>query len=855
MRSRGGFLHIPGFFCNPPIRHGAIRLVPAEHPMNQPTLVLALAVAGAAQVSAFSFSVRSTADSGALTLREAVAAANASTDAERIITFNPTLVPPGSNIALLSPIEITKPMTIQGHVVNPLASTSSFGAGAIRISAASGRAFTITSAATGASSIQYLNFEICGTTSTDGGAVHLSGSGVQVDFVNCVFAQNDGDRGGAIFNDGAALKSSACVFYQNTGIGGAVQTIGGGTFTANRSKFLSNDSPQNGGAVVVLGASGGTFKNCLFSENHATLEGGGISAGGAAVVDVLNCTFTENSTSTYDAKSLRSAVTTGSFTVTNSIIAGSDKVASGNFVSGGHNIVSDITGSSGFGPALVNLGQPRETDIVGPGNSATASASIFRDIVLGTIGYTSTAWNAGDTVAAASLTYDLYGYGRVHGNAVDIGCYEARPDFTVTNTADSGAGSLRKACEDANVSTLEDPWIAFDYEGAFATPATITLTTGGVTLGAEDAFLDGGAAARVQITNTSGGSILDLRGDGVIVQDINIGPSAGSGILVDMASFETATLKRVTVRNCASTYLYNGGILHKRGELTLSNCTISGNSPAGIWYRPMEPVSSLTVVNCTITGNSSNSNCPGINTGGDYSGSLSFGNCIVAGNTSTGSPNLTIIGPVGTTNLGHNLLSQPFFAPNNDIIAADPRLAPLAANGHRTLTHALLLDSPAIDGGAASFASGPGVPIKDQTETARSGVTDIGAREWTPIDYTAWKALVFTTTPAPQQGPGGDPDGDGIINGLEFQMGTNPTVPTAAPWSGGMENGNLVFRYPVARGRVLGTSVIEVSTNLTNWNPATATPVFESVSGVRDLMKVTLQANQSRRFVRLGVTF
>lgn len=808
--------------------------------------------AASTALHAITVNVRSTADSGATTLREAIAITNASTDAERIIVFNPTLVPPGSDITLSTPIEITKPVTIQGHVFNPVAASNVFSwPDAIRIVSPNGRAFTFTSAASGPSSIEYLVFVACGTSTTDGGAVHLSGSGVQADLVNCVFSLNSGDRGGAIFNDGATLKSSACVFYSNDGIGGAVQTIGGGSFTATRSKFLSNDSPQNGGAVVILGASSGTFKNCLFSQNDAALEGGAMSAGGAAVVDVLNCTFTENTTATYDAKDLRSAVTTGSFTVTNSIIAGFNKVVSGDFVSGGHNIVSDTTASTGFGPALINLGQPRETDIVD--NAAASSPSIFRDAVLGTIGYTSTAWNAGDTAAAASLTYDLKGLGRVHDNAVDIGCYEARPDFTVTNTADSGTGSLRKACEDANVSTLKDPWIAFDGEGVFSSPATITLTSTGLTLGAENAFLDGSAADRVQITNTNGGIVLTLSGENVLVQDLNIGPATNSGIMVDMDPLSSATLKRVTVRNCNTTFLFNGGILHKRGELTVSNCTISGNSPAGIWFRPMELNATLTVVNSTVTGNSSSTNCPGINVAGDYSGELTFGNCIVSGNTTTGNDDLSIDGPYGSTNLGHNLLSEPFVTPNNDIIAADPRLAPLAANGHKTLTHALLLDSPAIDGGAASFTNGPTVPVKDQTETARSGVPDIGATEWTPIDYTAWKPLVFTTTPAPQQGPGGDPDGDGIINALEFQMGTNPTAATAAPWSGSMENGHLVFRYPVARGRVLGTSFIEVSTNLTNWNPATATPVLESVSGVQDLMKVTLQANQTRRFVRLGI--
>lgn len=817
------------------------------------TLLLTLLGGFTLPLSAFTFEVRSTADSGPLTLRDAIAAANASTDASRVITFSPVLVPPGSEIALSTPIEITKPLTIQGHPFNPLGATLNSWPDAIRIINLNGRALTITAAATGASSIEHLEFGFCGDPATDGGAVHLSGSGVVADFVSCVFNGNEGDRGGAIFSDGASLKSSASVFYSNEGVGGAVQATGGGSFTATRSKFLANDSFQNGGAVVVLGATDATFKNCLFSENDAVQEGGAISAGGAAVVDVLNCTFTENTTATYDAKALRSAVTTGSFTVTNSIVAGVSKVASGPFISGGHNIVSDTTGSTGFGPVGLP-GAPRQTDLVGPSNAAVSPLAVFRDILLGTIGYTSSAWNSGDTAAAASLTYDLKGLARVHGGAVDIGCYEARPDYTVTNTMDSGAGTLRQAITDANAGTFEDPWISFDGEGVFSSPATITLTSTGITLAGDKAFLDGSAAARVQITDTNGGAVLTLGGDDVIVQDLNIGPATSSGIVVDLDPYGSATLKRVTVRDCDTTALFNGGILHKRGELTVSNCTLSGNSPAGLWYRPMDMVSTLTVVNCTITGNSSTTTCPGINVGGDFPGVFSFGNCIVAGNTSTGSSNLTIDGPLDSTNLGNNLLEQPFFSPNHDIVTADPRLAPLAANGRKTLTHALLLDSPAIDAGASAFTNGTAIPIRDQADTGRAGPPDIGAREWTPVDYNAWKPLVFTTTPAPQQGPGGDPDGDGLINAHEFYFGTSPTTPDAKPWSATMESGNLVFRYPVARGRNTASAIVQVSTNLSTWNPATATPSVEATAGVQDLMKVVLQANLAKRFARLDIT-
>jgi hypothetical protein len=36
-------------------------------------------------------------------------------------------------------------------------------------------------------------------------------------------------------------------------------------------------------------------------------------------------------------------------------------------------------------------------------------------------------------------------------------------------------------------------------------------------------------------------------------------------------------------------------------------------------------------------------------------------------------------------------------------------------------------------------------------------------------------------------------------------------------------------------------------------NPSLAEPQLESVDGVRDLMKVVLQANLSKRFVRLSI--
>src|SRR6185295_3027530 len=74
------------------------------------------------------------------------------------------------------------------------------------------------------------------------------------------------------------------------------------------------------------------------------------------------------------------------------------------------------------------------------------------------------------------LTIDQRGAGfpRIIGVAVDIGSYEAVCPMLVTNTNDSGPGSLRETIADA----CPNATITFDTAGVFATPRTITLTAG-----------------------------------------------------------------------------------------------------------------------------------------------------------------------------------------------------------------------------------------------------------------------------------------------------------------------------------------------------------------------------------------
>ncbi len=153
------------------------------------------------------------------------------------------------------------------------------------------------------------------------------------------------------------------------------------------------------------------------------------------------------------------------------------------------------------------------------------------------------------------------------------------------------------------------------------------------------------------------------------------------------------------------------------------NCTVSGNSAmatgtslgGGIWARGVTPGISF----CTITNNTAGHG-GGISTnpGGTQEPEpepswvtciVALTNSIVAGNTCTVEGN-EILGYVerargniiGDSNGWNYDYGPPYDC--EDLVGVDPRLGPLANNGGPTRTHALLPDSPALDGACDCLA-------------------------------------------------------------------------------------------------------------------------------------------------------
>ena len=323
----------------------------------------------------------------------------------------------------------------------------------------------------------------------------------------------------------------------------------------------------------------------------------------------------------------------------------------------------------------------------------------------------------------------------------------------VTNTNDSGPGSLRQALAVAiNGDTID----------ATGVSGTIVLTSGALQItqnvritgpGAGNLAVNGNATSDVfenfasdvtisgfTITNGVGGGGIFNRG-GLALSKSSVICNAGGGIFTGSLG-GPARLVTLTITNCTVSGNSGGGIsnigVDNDVPLTVSNCTISGNSGNGISSSAsgLEAGAGSTVAisNSTLSGNSGNAI---YNNAGRFAGaSVSVKSCTISGNSGggiynnvsqgfpgaakvkldstilkAGSSGQNIFNHGGTvTSLGYNLATDHgggFLTGPGDQINTLPRLGPLQDNGGPTFTHALLPGSPAINAGNPHFTPPP----------------------------------------------------------------------------------------------------------------------------------------------------
>ncbi len=281
--------------------------------------------------------------------------------------------------------------------------------------------------------------------------------------------------------------------------------------------------------------------------------------------------------------------------------------------------------------------------------------------------------------------------------------------YTVTNTNDSGAGSLRAAIAAAS-TTLDANVIKFDAT-AFAAPQTITLTSGQLEIASNLTLtIDGTNANRLSISgnNTSRVFYVDL-GAVLTINNLTItqGNAENGGGIFNYSG--TLNLSNSTVSGNSSDFTA-GGIYNFLGTLTLINATVSNNSATfgGTGGGIYNASGTLNLSSATVSGNSASFG-GGIRNDG---GTVNAGNSIIAANTAAANSAPDFAGTVSSQ--GYNLVgvadgSTAFNAVGDQVGSStaplDPKLGLLAYNGGPTQTLALLPGSPAIDAGNSTLST------------------------------------------------------------------------------------------------------------------------------------------------------
>ena len=327
-----------------------------------------LGVAGA------SISVTNLADSGAGTLRQAIADA---------VTGDTIDFAVSGRIALSGVLDINKSLAVVGPGATNLAISGE----------GNSRLFNITAGPTTLSGLTLINASSISEAEPDGGAIRNT---AQLTLNACEFTNNFAfGSGGEVMNAGgtAELVVNDCTFAGNfaydyfnyIGDGGAIAN--GGVLRVTNSTFSGNTAVMNGGAVAS--SSNAVLASSTITGNSANYGFGGGLFNDGGTLELQNSIVTHSFTYFYDSQDVGGPITSGDYNLI--------QETNGLAVPGTHNIL-------GLDPLLGSL-----KDNGGP-TRTHGLASI------------SPALDAAD--AATSPATDQRGTARPDGAGYDIGAFE-----------------------------------------------------------------------------------------------------------------------------------------------------------------------------------------------------------------------------------------------------------------------------------------------------------------------------------------------------------------------------------------------------------------------------------------------
>ena len=381
--------------------------------------------------------------------------------------------------------------------------------------------------------------------------------------------------------------------------------------------------------------------------------------------------------------------------------------------------------------------------------------------------------------------------------------------ITVTNTNDSGPGSLRQALANANNGDRIN----------FAVTGAITLTSGGLGI-TKNVTISGPGVNQLAV---NGNQALFVFGvfpqrtvsiSGLRIRNAQVGVYNNQGTVSvsncvlsgnSSAGLYNHTGASMTVANSNISNNSGTGADNNQGTLSVSNCVLSGNSDTGIFNS-----GTVTVSNCALSGNA----------GGMSSfGTLTVSNCVISGNSGDGIFNggtLTVSNCDISGNSGDGIGNHAFSSGTASLTIVNSNVSDNDSIGisnsvdeFGTLT--VTIRSTTVSGNSAGgvVANGGGVIFGGSIQVTITDCTVSGNSFWGGIHATGLTNLFVTdSTISGNSANAGFPDGDsgGGIHGAVSVENCTISGNSAATSGGGIYGGFIEISNSTISGNSAGTS-------------------------------------------------
>jgi predicted outer membrane repeat protein/parallel beta-helix repeat protein len=494
-------------------------------------------------------------------------------------------------------------------------------------------------------------------------SAYLSGGGIvsaaSATIAGCVVTGNQAYAAGGITCGGVLMiRDSRITGNSATGSNGG-GIISSGALSLINSTVNSNEAAQDGGGAYCYGDV--SVGSSTISNNIASRSGGGIAA--VKSVNLSNSTVSLNtaassaggvwcrgSSATISQSTIyrnQSSGVGGGVFMESGALSLNGSIVAGNFAQSGTDATgllgasiqarfSLIGNNSGSGLAPAPVGSPDANgNLIGGATSQT-----MIDPKLGPLadngGPTRThavlpgspALNTGDPNANGLSQFDQRGapFARVFSGRIDMGAYERQTlpftNYVVDTLADENDGdissghlSLREAIGLANGDAGSAQTITFapflNAQGApiiVLTHDELTITDSLTINGPGDELLTIDASGNDTTTDSGNGSRLFSIDDGDISTKLPMsisGLALTGGDITDgggaILSQEDLTVEGSTIHG---NYAGSGGGIYSFGPLALTDCIVSGNTASGSGGGILNLYANTTLTGCTITDNS-----------------------------------------------------------------------------------------------------------------------------------------------------------------------------------------------------------------------------------------------------------